>query len=99
MKYKKILSIILSLYISLLIYEVIFIFTDLDYKSEASDIQKIIELKNKTAADAIKNLAKSNDLNYTSIEAEAKEIYMFKYPNQQGSIQIPLDSLINVIES
>ena len=60
---------------------------------------KIIELKNKTAADAIKNLAKSNDVNYTSIEAEAKEIYMFKYPNQQGSIQIPLDSLIDVIEN
>ena len=60
---------------------------------------KIIELKSKTAADAIKNLAKSNDLNYTSIESEAKEIYKFKYPNQQGSIQIPLDSLIKVIEN
>ena len=60
---------------------------------------KIIELKNKSSANAIKNLAEKNDLNYISIEAEAKEIYKFDFPNQQGSIQIPISSLIKVIEN
>ena len=59
---------------------------------------KIIELKSLTAGHAIKNLANKNDLNYISIEAEAKEIYKFEIPNQQGSIQIPISSLIKVIE-
>ena len=58
---------------------------------------KIIELKSTTAGDAIKNLAKKNDLNYISVEAKAKEIYKFKIPNQQGSIHIPTSSLIKVL--
>ncbi len=60
---------------------------------------KIIELKSTTSADAIKNLAQKNDLNYISIEAEAKEIFKFQFSNQQGSIQIPISSLIKVIEN
>ena len=60
---------------------------------------KIIELKSSSAADAIKNLANKNDLNYISIEANAQEIYKFEFPNQQGSIQIPISSLIKVLEN
>ena len=59
---------------------------------------KIIELKNKSSGNAIKNLAEKNDLNYISIEAKAKKIYEFEFPNQQGSIHIPISSLIKVIE-
>ena len=60
---------------------------------------KIIELKSTTAGDAIKNLAKKNDLNYISVEAKAKEIYKFEFPNQQGSIHIPISRLSKVIEN
>ena len=58
---------------------------------------KIIELKSLTSGDAIKNLAKKNDLNYSSIEVEAKEIYKFDFLNQQGSIQIPISNLIKAL--
>ena len=60
---------------------------------------KIIELMSTTSAHAIKNLAKINNLNYISIEAEAKKIYEFKFLNQQGSIQIPISSLIKALEN
>ena len=58
---------------------------------------KIIELKSFTTGDVIKNLARKNDLNYIAIESEAKEIYHFEIPNQQGSIHIPTSSLIKVL--
>ena len=58
---------------------------------------KIIELKSFTTGDVIKNLARKNDLNYIAIEREAKEIYHFEIPNQQGSIHIPTSSLIKVL--
>ena len=58
---------------------------------------KIIELKSLTSGDAIKNLAKKNDLNYNSIEVEAKQIHKFNFPNQQGSIQIPINNLIKIL--
>ena len=60
---------------------------------------KIIELKSTTAGDAIKNLAKKNDLDYISVEAKAKEIYKFEFPNQQGSIHIPISRLSKVLEN
>ena len=47
----------------------------------------------------IKNLAKKNDLNYNSIIVEATQIDKFSYPNQQGSIQIPISSLIKTLEN
>jgi len=59
---------------------------------------KIIELKNRSSANAIKNLALKNHLNYISIAAKGKKIYDFEYPNQQGSIYIPLNRLSKVIE-
>ena len=50
---------------------------------------KVLELKPYTAGDVIKNLAKTNSLDYSSIsiasDAEIK--------NQQGLIHIPLDEL------
>ena len=60
---------------------------------------KIIELKSLTSGDAIKNLAKKNDLNYSSIAVEAKEIYKYDFVNQQGSIQIPINNLIKALEN
>jgi hypothetical protein len=41
------------------------------------------------------NLAKTNDLNYASITVEAKQ----NFPNQQGSIHIPIDSLARLLEN
>ena len=60
---------------------------------------KIVELKSLTAGDAIKNLAKKNKLNYDSIEVESKEVQKFDFPTQQGSINVPLDKLKNILES
>ena len=60
---------------------------------------KIVELKSSSAGYVIKNLAKKNDLNYISLEAKAKEIYKFEFPNQQGSIHIPISRLSKVIEN
>ena len=41
---------------------------------------------------------KKNDLKYSSITVEAKQIKKFDYPNQQGSIQIPINNLISELE-
>ena len=60
---------------------------------------KIIELRSLSTGDTIKNLSKKNDLNYSSIDVESKEIYKFDIPNQQGSIQIPISSLIKALEN
>ena len=60
---------------------------------------KVIELKSTTSAHAIKNLSKTNELNYNSIEVEAKKIYDFEFPNQQGSIEIPIKSLAETLEN
>ncbi len=59
---------------------------------------KIIELKSLTSGDAIKNLATKNNLNYFSIEAKSEEIYSFEFPNQQGSIKIPITSLNDMLK-
>ena len=60
---------------------------------------KVIELRSSNAGTPIENLAKKNDLNYNSIIVEAKQIEKFNFPNQQGSIQIPINSLIKVLEN
>ena len=60
---------------------------------------KIIELRGLSTGDTIKNLSKKNDLNYSSIDVEAKETYKFDYPTQHGSIQIPISSLIKALEN
>ena len=58
---------------------------------------RIIELRSSTAGDVIKNLANKISLNYGSIDLIAKEIYKFDFPNQQGSIRVPIDSLEKLI--
>jgi len=60
---------------------------------------KIIELRSLSTGDTIKNLSKKNDLNYSSIDVEAKETYKFDYPTQHGSIQIPISSLIKALKN
>lgn len=54
---------------------------------------KIIELRSFTSGDVIKNLAIKNDLNYQSIDREGKETFEFGFPNQQGSITVPIMEL------
>ena len=60
---------------------------------------KVIELKSVDAGTPIENLAKKNDLNYDSIAVEAEQIEKFDFPNQQGSIEIPIKNLIKLLES
>ena len=60
---------------------------------------KVIEFKSYTAGQAIENLAKKNNLNYKSINAEAKHVYKYNFPNQQGHIQISIDSLSKILEN
>ena len=60
---------------------------------------KVIELRSYNAGPVIENLAKKNDLNYNSIIAETKQIYKFDFPNQQGSIQVPIQSLRKIMEN
>ena len=60
---------------------------------------KVVELRSSNAGTPIENLAKKNDLNYNSIIVETKHIENFISPNQQGSIQIPISSLIKAIEN
>ena len=60
---------------------------------------KVIEFRSTNAGPVIENLAKKNDLNYHSIIVEAKQIHKFTYPNQQGSLQIPITSLSKVLEN
>ena len=60
---------------------------------------KIIELRSLNTGDTVKNLSKKNNLNYSSIDVEAKEIYKFAYPTEHGSIQIPISSLIKTLEN
>ena len=60
---------------------------------------KVIELRSSEAGDPIKNLAKKNNLNYYSINAEAKQTEKFNFPNQQGSIHISINSLNKILEN
>jgi hypothetical protein len=53
---KNILTIIFATYFSLLIVEVSFMFTNLDYDTERSNIQKLIKLKKKTISFDKRNL-------------------------------------------
>ena len=55
---------------------------------------KIIELKGIYSGTPIENLAKKNDLNYTSIAVGAKQ----SFPNQQGHINVPIKKLEELIK-
>ena len=56
---------------------------------------KIIELQSAHAGPMYENLAKKNNLNYTSIAVEAEQ----GSPNQQGYIYIPINSLKKILEN
>jgi len=56
---------------------------------------KVIELRNSTAGPVIEKLAKNNQLNYKSIIIKPSNN---NFPNQQGHIQVPISSLINVLK-
>ena len=60
---------------------------------------QVVELKSANAGTPIEDLARKNGLNYSSVAVEAKQIEKFNVPNQQGSIQIPINSLIKEIEN
>ena len=45
------------------------------------------------------NYAKKNNLNYNSIIAQAKHIYKYNFPNQQGSIQVPVVGLNKILKN
>jgi len=59
---------------------------------------KIIELRSTHAGKPIENLAKKNGLNYNSISVKAKQMEKLNFPNQQGSIDVPINSLIEILE-
>jgi len=59
---------------------------------------KIIELKGLHAGEAIKNLARKNNLNYYSMACKAKEVTNYNFPNQQGEIEVPINSLKKILE-
>jgi capsular polysaccharide biosynthesis protein len=60
---------------------------------------RVIELRSSNAGVPIENLAKKNNLNYNSVIVEAKQIESFNFPNQQGSIHVPLTNLIELIKN
>ena len=55
---------------------------------------RVIELTNATTASMYEIIAKKNNLNYTSIDVEAKQ----NFPNQQGQIEVPISSLKKLLE-
>ena len=60
---------------------------------------KVIELRSSDSGTPIENLALKNDLNYNSVTVDAKKTDNFQFPNQQGSIHIPINSLSKVLEN
>ena len=60
---------------------------------------KVIELRSPTSGDSIKNISKKNNLVYDPIIVEAKQIHKLNFPNQHGSHQIPISSLIKKLEN
>ena len=59
---------------------------------------KIIELRSTHAGKPIENLARKNNLNYYSIVSKAEEIINYNFPNQQGEIEVPINSLSKILE-
>ena len=60
---------------------------------------KVIEFRSTTAGKVVENLAKKNKLNYNSIITEAKHIYKYNFPTQQGHVQIPISSLNKILRN
>ena len=60
---------------------------------------KVIELKNPESGPPIENLAKKNGLNYNSITVNAEQEENFDFPNQHGSIRIPISDLEKILRN
>ena len=60
---------------------------------------KVVELRSSDAGPVIENLAKNNNLNYHSITIEATPIHQYGFPNQQGSIEIPVNELSEILKN
>ncbi len=60
---------------------------------------KIVEFRSPEAGPVIGNLAKNNNLNYQSIVIDAKPIFQYGFANQQGSIEIPISKLSEILKS
>ena len=54
---------------------------------------KVIEFRSPTSGNSIQNVSKKNNLNYNPIIVESKKIDQSNTSNQQGSFQIPINSL------
>ena len=59
---------------------------------------KVIEFRNKNAGPMYENLSKKNNLNYFSIICESRQIQKFNHPNQQGSIEISIQTLDKILK-
>jgi len=59
---------------------------------------KVIELRSTNAGPVIENLVKKNGLNYHSIISKPEKISEYNYPNQQGSINVPIDTLKKILK-
>ena len=68
-------------------------------KTTSKPKTKIIELKSTYAGTPIENLAKKNNLNCHSISIDAKPIHEYGFPNQQGSIEIPVNELSEILKN
>jgi len=60
---------------------------------------KVIEFRSSTSGQLYENIAKKNNLNYNSIITEAKHIYKYNFPTQQGHVQVPISSLSKILEN
>jgi len=60
---------------------------------------KIVEFRSPDAGPVIGNLAKNNDLNYQSIIIDAKPTFEYGFANQQGSIEIPISRLSEILKN
>ena len=58
---------------------------------------KIIELRSLGPGAPIENLAKKNNLNYTSLAVKGERSPEVNFPNQQGVIHIPINNLSDLL--
>ena len=59
---------------------------------------KVIEFRNTNAGPMYENLSKKNNLSYFPIISESREIQKFNHPNQQGSIEISIQTLEKILK-
>ena len=60
---------------------------------------KVIEFRSSNAGPVIENLAKTNNLNYHSITRDVTPIHQYGFPNQQGSVEIPINRLSEILKN